>query len=103
MKWSKREEILLVSHFRDKTLSIYRRVRNAEEALDALVVRTDKSIRTGRPGKFPLRTLEAIRSKARRMGLIKKEKCRVSKRRMKDAIKSGETYVSGLEGQCGCE
>jgi len=61
MKWSKREEILLISHFRDKTLSIYRKVRIAKEALNFITHH---------------RTLEAIRSKARRMELIKKDKQR---------------------------
>ena len=63
MKWSKQEEILLVSHFRNKTLSICRRVRIAKEALNFVT---------------HYRTLDAIRSKARRLGLIdKREDSRV--------------------------
>lgn len=82
MKWSKREEILLVSHFRDKTLSIYRRVRNAqipllslalknyreEKLLDLLIYGT-VAIDTK---EFQHRTFNAIRSKARRLGVTKR-------------------------------
>jgi len=83
MKWSKQEEILLISHFRDKTLSICRRVRMAQIPLLRLALENYKEKKlltlnilgtvTINKKEFYHRTLDAIRSKARRLRLISKK------------------------------
>jgi hypothetical protein len=74
MKWSKQEVNILKAVFALLSLSICRRVKIVQLSLLKKVIGDFEDLFEKGIGRriTPQRTLEAIRSKARRMGLIKK-------------------------------